>query len=138
MSDRVSKFCATLQTKLNALDDRMQSLKAGLKSAPKQAEDALHKQLDHARQKVESQQQAVGKAKTSLKEWADQKKTEAKATIEQWKTNHEAKKLAHRADRAEEYAIAAVVIATASVEEAEQAVLEAIVARLDADVVPVG
>jgi hypothetical protein len=105
---------------------------------PKQAEDALHKHLDQAQKKVESQKQAVAKAKTSMQAWVDQKKAEAKATVESWKAGHEAKKLERRADRAEEYAAAAVEVAVASIDEAEQAVFEAIAARLDAEATPVG
>ncbi len=138
MSDRVNKFCTSLQGKLNDLEDRLKSLKASLQSAPKQAEDALHEQLNQAQHKVESQKQTVAKARTSVRDWADQKKAEAKATIDSWKAGHEAKKLAHRADRAEEYAVAAILVALSSIDEAEQAVLEAIASRLDADAAPVG
>jgi membrane protein involved in colicin uptake len=138
MSDRVNKFCTSLQNKLNDLEGRMNSLKTSLRTAPKQAEDALHKQLDQAQQKVQSQKHAVAKAKTNVQNWTDQKKAEATATVDQWKANHEAKKLAHRADRAEEYATAAVQVAVSSIDEAEQAVFEAIAARLDAEAIPVG
>ena len=138
MSERIDKFCSSLNAKLNDLEGRMTSFKTKLESAPKQAEEALHKQLAQAQQKVESQKQAMAKAKTSVQNWFDQKKVEVKATIDGWKVNHEAKKLAHRADRAEEYAIAAVQIAELSIAEAELAILEAIAARVDADALPVG
>ena len=138
MNERVNKFCTSLQNKLNDLEGRMKSLKTNLQSAPKQAEDALYKQLEQAQQKVQSQKQAVTKARTNLQNWADQKKAEAKATVNQWKTDHEARKLDNRADRAEQYAAAAIEVAVASIDEAEQAVLEAIAARLDAEMVPVG
>jgi hypothetical protein len=138
MSERIDQFCSSLQTKLNDLEGRMTAFKVKLEAAPQQAEDALHKQLGQAQQKVESQKQSVAKAKTSVQNWFDQKKVEARATVDGWKTKHEAKKLDHRADRAEEYAVAAVQVALSSIDEAEQAVFEAIAARLDADAVPVG
>ena len=137
MSERIDKFCSSLNTKLNDLEARVTSFKTKVQSAPKQAEEALHMQLDLAKQKVESQKQAVDKAKTNLQNWADQKKAEAKATIEGWKANHEAKKLDDRANRAEEYAAAALAVALASFDEAEQAILEAIAARNDAEVIAV-
>ena len=96
MSDRVNKFCTSLQGKLNDLEDRLKSLKTSLQSAPKQAEDALHKQLDKAAAKGRVAEQAAAKARTSVQNWIDQKKAEAKATIDHWKTEHEAKKLEHR------------------------------------------
>ena len=129
MSDRVNKFCASLQGKLNDLDDRLTSFKTSLQSAPKQAEDALHKQLDQARHKVESQKQAVAKARTSVQNWMDQKKAEAEATVDGWKAGREAKNWQF-ADRAEEYAAAAIEVAVLTIDEAEQAVLEAIAAAI--------
>ena len=74
---------------------------------------------------------SVNRGKRSL--CIDLKKAEAKSTIDDWKAKREAKKLAHRADRAEEYAAATIRVALASLDEAEQAVLEAVGARLDAD-----
>jgi membrane protein involved in colicin uptake len=138
MSERINTFCTSLQTKLNNLEGRMKSLKTNLQSAPKQAGDALHKQLEQAQKKVQSQKQAFAKARASVQNWADEKKAEAKATVNQWKAEHDARKLDNRADRAEEYAVAAIEVAVASIDEAEQAVFEAIAARLDAEAVPVG
>ena len=108
MSERVDKFCHSLQTNLNDLEAHMTSLKTKVQSAPKQAEEAVHKQLDQLQRKVESQKQAVAKAKTSVQNWIDQKTAEAKGTINDWKAKRETKKLVHRADRAEEYAAAAI------------------------------
>jgi tellurite resistance protein len=130
MSERLDKFCHSLQTNLNDLEARMTSLKTKLQSAPRQAEEAVHKQLDQLQQKVNSQKQAVAKAKTSVLNWIEQKKAEAKGTIDEW-----TKKLVHRADRAEEYAAAAIVVAAATLDEAEQAVLEAVSARREADAI---
>jgi chromosome segregation ATPase len=136
MSERVDKFCAALQNKLNDLENRMNSLKTNLKSAPKQAEETLHKQLSQSQKKAESQKQTIEAAKTSVRNWLDQRKADATATVEQWKAQHETKKLTQRADRAEEYAAAAIQVAGSSFDEAEQAILEALVARIDADAVP--
>jgi len=135
MSERIDKFCHSLQTKLNDLEACMTSLKTKLQSAPKQAEEALHKQLDQLQRKVESQKQAVAKAKTSVQNWIDHKTAEAESTINDWKAKRETKKLAHRADRAEEYAAAAILVAAATLDEVEQAVLEAVSARRDADAI---
>jgi membrane protein involved in colicin uptake len=138
MSERIDKFCQNLQTRLNDLESRALALKASVRSAPQQAEEALHKQMEQLQKKIDSQKKAASKARTEIESWLDQKKAESKATVEQWKAKHEAKKLAHRADRAEEYAMAAFVVALASVDEAEHALLEAIAARIDADAMPVG
>jgi len=138
MSERINKFCTSLQNHLNALEARAISLKASLQAASGHAEDALRKKLDQAEKKVQSQKEAVARAKVSVQNWLEQKKTEAQATVDHWKANHEAKKLAHRADKAEEHAAAAIILAQVTLDEAEHAVLEAIAARLDADAVTVG
>ena len=135
MSAHVDKFCHSLQTNLNDLEARMTSFKTKLQSAPEQAEEALHKQLEQLRRKIESQKQAVAKAKSSVQNWIDQKTAEVQSTINDWKAKRETKKLSHRADRAEEYAAAAILVAAATLDEAEQAVLEAVSTRRDADAI---
>ncbi|MCI0362381.1 MAG: hypothetical protein L0219_00775 [Phycisphaerales bacterium] len=137
MSERVDQFCSSLQQKLNDVEEHMNSLKANLEAVPQKAAGDLHRLRNRAKQNLESQRQAIDKAKASVRDWATQQKAEAQTTIDEWKTNHQAKKLAHRADRAQEYAAAAVQLAAWDLDEAEQAVFEAIVARMDADAVPV-
>jgi hypothetical protein len=138
MSERINKFCQNLQTSLNDLESRTLALNARLKSAPKQAEQELHGQIARLQEKIDSQKQAAGKARAQIQNWFEQKKAEGKATVEQWKEKHEANKLARRADRAEEYALAAILVALDSIDEAEHALLEAVAARLDAEAVAVG
>jgi hypothetical protein len=43
------------------------------------------------------------------------------------------KKLEHRAEKAEDYAVTAIALSVATIEEAEEATLSAIAARLDAE-----
>ena len=138
MSERINKFCQTLQTRLNDLESRTLALSARLKSAPKQAEEELHGQIARLQEKIDSQKKAASKARAEMQNWFEQKKAEGKATVEQWKEKHEVNKLGRRADRAEEYALAAILIASASVDEAEHAVLEAVAARMEAESVTVG
>jgi hypothetical protein len=53
--------------------------------------------------------------------------------VEDWKEKREKEKLLHRAEKAEEYAAAAIVLAAAAIQEAEVATLEAIEARHTAE-----
>ena len=133
MSDRINKFCASLQNHLNSLEERALALKSSVQAAPRQAEEALRQRLGQAERKVESQKQAVAKAKMTMQNWFDQKTAAAQAAVAEWRTNHEAKKLALRADKAEEHAAAAILLAQATIDEADHALLEAIAARIDAD-----
>ena len=73
-----------------------------------------------------------------LEQWVNEKKAEAKDTIDQWVEDRETQKLAARAQKAEDCAGIAIEIAEASIDDAERMVLEAIAARRDAEAVTVG
>lgn len=129
MSQKIENLRTNLQGKLNAIASQLNTVKTHLEAAPKEAENAIHSKLDTAKTKLEAKKQEIANAKTKLGERVEAKKTE----IEDWKAKREHKKLAARADRAEDYAAAAIVVALAAVEEAEVAILEAVAARMDAE-----
>lgn len=133
MSERVDKFCDSLRERLNALEGRIQSVKTDVKALPAKAEKALREKLDEARTKIQAQKARVEKARLDLKTRADQKVAETVEAINEWKAKREVRKLNARAERAELYAEAAMVLALASIDEAEEAVLDAVAARKDAD-----
>jgi hypothetical protein len=72
-------------------------------------------------------------AKETLAQRLEAKKSEMETEITEWKDQKEQAKLLKRADKAEEYALAALLFAAAAAEEAEIAVLEAIEARMVAE-----
>jgi len=131
MSDTVNRFCDSVHEKLETLEGRMDSLKLNVGSTW----HSLQEKLDEVRHKDEATQQAVAEARTNLEQWAEEKKAEAKSTVDQWVENREAKKLAARAQKAEDCAGIAIKVAQASIDDAERMVLEAIAARLDAEAV---
>ena len=135
MSERVDRFCDNLRDRLNAIEARVESVKSNVKALPGKAEKAVHEKVDEARANVQAPKERMEKTRADLKAWAEQKKAETRATIHEWKTKHEAKKLNARADRAEDYAGAAVAFALASIDEAEEAIFDAVAARMDADTV---
>ena len=134
MSDKVSKFCASVHGKLETLEGRMDSLKLNVGSTW----HFLQEKLDEVRHKGEATKQAVAEARANLEQWVTEKKAEAKGTIDQWVNNRETQKLTARAQKAEDCAGIAIEIAQASIDDAERMVLEAIVARRDAEAVTVG
>jgi hypothetical protein len=133
MSARVDKFCDGLRDRLNAVEARVESVKANVKALPGKAEKAMQDTVDEARTKLRAQKEHIEKNRADLKAWGEQKKAETQATIREWKQKREAKKLNARADRAEEYAGAAIAVALATIDEAEEAMFEAALARMDAD-----
>jgi hypothetical protein len=137
MSERVDKFCDGLRDWLNAVETRVQSVKANIQALPGKAEKAVQGTIDEARAKVHAQKERVEKTQASLKTWAEQKMAETREAVAEWKAKwkakREAKKLSARAERAEAYASDTVALALASIDEAEAAILDAVVARMDAD-----
>jgi hypothetical protein len=137
MGERINDFCASLQDALLDIEARLHRLRATIKSAPKQGQNALQKQRDHIQQKLALQRQALADARENVRSWLDQQQAEATELVGQCKADYDARRLARRADRAEEYAASAILVAAASIDEAEQAVLEAISARLEAEAMTV-
>jgi hypothetical protein len=133
MSERVDKFCDGLRERLNALERGVQSVKTSVQALPAKADKALWGKINDVRAKLQAQKERVEKARLDLKARADQKVAESMEAINEWKAKREVRKLNARAERAEEYAGAAMVLALVSIDEAEQAILEAVAARMDAD-----
>ena len=133
MGAKVDQFCDKLKTRLDGLEERFATLKANFKALRKQGELALQKSLEQARGKIETDKKKVEHAQANLKARADQKMSQTKEAINEWKAKRETKKLDSRAERAEEYAADAICCAVALMDQAEEAILEAAVARCDAD-----
>lgn len=133
MSAKVDQFCDNLRGQLNAVEARVESIKANMQSLPGKVEKAVHVKADEVRANLEAQKQRIEKTRSDLKAWAEQKSAATKEAVREWKAKGEAKKLNARADLAEAYAEAAVTIALATIDEAEAAILDAVAARIDAD-----
>jgi TolA-binding protein len=136
MSHSTDTLCSSLQSRLDDLEDRIESLKTRLRSAPEQAQDALCTRAGQAQQEVESQKQALAKTRTIAQNRADEKRAEVKATTDSTTAGRKAGTLVHGVDRAEEYATAAVEVAAWCIDEAEHAVFEACAALSDAEMSP--
>ncbi len=133
MSAKVDQFCDKLRDRLNAVEGRLASVKTNIQALPRLAEKTLHVKLDEARRGLQAQKERVEKAQANLKARVEQKITETKEAVNEWKAKHEVHKLNARADRAEAYAADAMECALATIDEAEAAMLDAVAARMDAD-----
>jgi len=133
MSEKIDQFCERLRTQLNAVESHLAQIRESVKAAPKEAEAAINSKIDAAKAKHEEHKQKFVSAKSKLEERFQAKQNEVAAEIQEWKTNRDIKKLDHRAERAEGYAVAAIEFAAAAVVEADLATLEAIEARLQAE-----
>lgn len=133
MTDDVIGFCESVDSNLEALQGRVESLKLNIGTTSCQ----MHAKLAELSHRNEGAQHSVTQARRQLEEWFKLKESESQSTIARWVQNHETGKLAARAGQAEECTASAFAIAQASIDTVERLVLEAIVARRDAEAVTV-
>ncbi len=132
MSVAIDNFTKQLHDNLEAVENRVKSLKESIQSAPKKTQVEVQSKFDEAKTALDAKKQEFDEYRAKLKTQFDEKESEVKSSVEEWKANREVKKLEHRADNAEGYANTAIFLAMAMMEEAEAATLAAIAARLDA------
>jgi len=136
MAQRIDQFCEQLRTKLTQIDGSLRDLKGKIDTKASNADKDAQAYLDKVDQRIAQDQTKVSAAQAKMKDWVEARKVETQAKIADWKSKREASKLNNRADRAEQYAAAAIVVAAAAVDEAERASVEAWLARQDADAAP--
>ncbi len=129
MSDNVSKFCDGIHEQLEALQGRMEVLKANIGTTW----HSLHEKLAEVRDKQEATRQVITDARIRLEQWEQNQQGELKSTIDQWVKRRESQMLVARAEQAESCAALALMLARASIDDAERMILEAVAARQDAD-----
>ncbi len=133
MSTTIDNFTQQLHDNLEAVEDRAKSLKESIQSAPKKTQAEIQSKLDEAKAKLDAKKQDFDGYRAKLKAQFEEKESEVKSHVEEWKVSREIKKLEHRAGRAEDYAATATFLAMATLEEVEEATLAAIAARRDAE-----
>jgi len=133
MGQRIDEFCERLRVKLTNADNNIDRLKTKIDTKVQGAEQDVKNHLDGLKKRAEQERAKIAAAQTEIKNWANEQKTITAEKVAEWKAKREVAKLQQRADAAERYAAAAVVVAVAAVDEAEQASLEAWLARHDAD-----
>jgi hypothetical protein len=132
MSIAIDNFTKQLHDNLEAVEDRVKSLKENIQSIPKKTQAEIQLKLEETGKALEAKKQEFDDYRAKLKTQFTEKESEVKAQVEEWKTSREVNKLEHRADKAEDYATTSTFLAIAMMEEAEKSILEAIAARLDA------
>jgi predicted nucleic acid-binding Zn-ribbon protein len=133
MGQRIDQFCEDLRLKLTSIDSSLNGLKVKIEGKAQNAEQEARSHLERVQKRVEQDRAKVLAAQTELKNWVEERKTATRDKIAEWKTKRETSKLQNRADKAERYAAATIVVTLAAADEAEQAALEAWLARQDAN-----
>jgi chromosome segregation ATPase len=135
MSEKLDNVRRELHAKLNEAEKHLKDIEANAKSTNEKAKAQLQAQLKSVETKVNDAKARAAAADARMKSWVNEKKEMTQDAIAQWKSQRNAMKLAGRADRSEDYAVAAIQFAGVAIDEAEKAVIEAVVARMDADAV---
>jgi BMFP domain-containing protein YqiC len=128
MSDAITRFNVQLNTTLQALQNRIESLNAKGAASAEQADKEIRAQIAALESNAHKAKLSLDAARAEVTKWVD----DPSGTVAGWKAKFDANRLQDRADRASRYAEAASQVAIASVEQAEKAMLDAKLAHADA------
>jgi hypothetical protein len=132
MSVTIDNFTKQLHDNLEMLEDRATKMKASMQAAPQKTQAEIELRLDEVKANLADKKHEFDEYRAKLKKQFEDRESEVKLTVDEWKSSRQVKKLEHRAEKAEDYATTATFLAIAMMEEAEKVTLEAISARLDA------
>ena len=121
-----------IHAELNDGIDTLRMTKNHLESFQEDIEATVTVQLKSAKAALKEKRQGAKDAMIKTEKLMESKKEETVEAVAEWKVKRRQQKLAKRAERAEEYADASVMLASYYTAAAELAILEAITARQDA------
>ncbi|MDB4957955.1 MAG: hypothetical protein JWO36_5524 [Myxococcales bacterium] len=121
-----------LQQFLEGARKRLEEVKQKIESLRDDDRAALQQQRDDSEKRMKVQRDREHELRANAESWQKERDTITDEQIAQWRESGEIDKLQSHADRAEEYALNAVIIAMMEADEVEQAVLEALSIRIDA------
>lgn len=133
-STTTSQLKQKLQQHLEIAKQRMEQVKQDIATVRAEDKESIRKMRTEIQARVEAQKEDAKQRRDQVSRWLQDKKEQGEAQVKSWREKREMKHLQKRADRAEEYAVNAVIVAMMDADDAEIAVLEAFDARLDADV----
>lgn len=122
-----------LQRHVEVARKKLDEMKQDLASRRQEDQEALRQKREEIHKQVEAHKEQTRQLRADLESWERERVSHTKEAIASWRQKREIKKLQSRADRAEDYAVNAIVIAAMDADEAEEAVLDAVVARIDAE-----
>ena len=131
MTTTMAKFNVKMQTKMKEVDERLETLKASTAKQAEHADKAIRAHVANLEESAHKAKVSLDNARTEMESWVD----DAKTTVADWRAKLDTSMLHARADRAERYADAALVVALAGVDQAEKAMLSASLARNEADTI---
>ena len=129
MSEKLNQCCERLKAEIKTAESSIEQASHHLASATEQGVDALEVRLNETVAKCDEKREYATAAAGRLKQFIEEKKSDALTKLEDWKTDREISKIEKHADRLEQQAVDAVVVAAYALLEAEVAIVEALRAR---------
>jgi predicted DNA-binding protein len=127
----MTKFSLQMQTKMKDVEARLETLKNATQTQATHADRAIRAHVETLEDNAHRAKESLDRARSEMASWVE----DARTTVTDWKTKLDTSMLHARADRAEHYAEAALVVALAGVDQAEKAMLSAGLARGEAEAV---
>jgi regulator of replication initiation timing len=122
-----------LSRQIDTTREKLEALKKEIAGMHDEDMEALRQKQENLRQRLDEQRAKAEQLQSDIEKWRDEKVAHTQEAIGSWRQRRELKKLQHRAERAEDYALDMVTYTAFDFDEAEQAVLDAIAARFEAD-----
>lgn len=130
MTSPISKFTKRMRHKLHEVEQRLDALKVATEKQAEQAGKSIHQHVASLEDEAHRAKGKLTQANADMAAWVE----DTKETVAGWKAKLDSTMLKARADRAEHYAEAAMIVALSGVDNAEKAMLTASVARHEAEV----
>jgi DNA polymerase I-like protein with 3'-5' exonuclease and polymerase domains len=131
VNDSMTKFSLQMQAKMKDVEARLETLKNATQTQAAHADKAIRAHVETLEDSAHKAKESLDRARNEMASWVE----DAKETVIGWKAKLDTTMLHARADRAEHYAEAALVVALAGVDQAEKAMLSAGLARSEAEAV---
>ncbi len=130
---KTSELKKRLQHQLDEAKQRLDNARQDIADLHEADKAALRAKATEVQERIDAQKQRAQQLQQQVSSWMAEKKQHSDEAIASWREKRQIKHLEKRADRAEEYAVNAVIVAMMDADDAELAVLDALDARLDVE-----
>jgi predicted RNase H-like nuclease (RuvC/YqgF family) len=95
MSITIDNFTKQLHDNLEMLEDRATQLKESIQGAPKKTQAEIEHRLDEVKASLSGKKNEFDEYRARLKVQFEERESEVKLTVDEWKSSRQVKKLEH-------------------------------------------
>lgn len=122
-----------LQQRIDEARQRLEDVRHDIANLRAENQEDIRRKRAEIQLRIDAQKERARDVREQVSGWLREKAEQGDEAITSWRHKRAIKRLENRADRAEEYAVNALVVAMMDADEAEMAMLDALQARLDAE-----